>query len=64
MRGNFDAAFPARRTVIVLRAGVVEGAAIDGEMVVVKAFIERIGRGAGPNAVLPFGKLSAAAMLT
>ena len=29
-------------------------------MVVVKAFIERIGRGARPNAILPFGKLSAA----
>ena len=49
---DFDAAFPAGRTVEVQGAGIVERSAVNREMVVVKAFIQRSCRGAGPRAVI------------
>jgi hypothetical protein len=51
--GDFDAAFPPRRTVEVQGAGIVEGPPINREMVVVKAFVQRPGD-TRPDTVLAF----------
>src|SRR5207344_2604773 len=55
LRRNFDAAFPARRTVKVQGSRIVEGAAIDGQVIIMEALVKRARRGAGPCAVRVFG---------
>src|SRR6185369_9659470 len=58
---DFDTAFPAYRSVEILRARIVEGAAVDVQMIIMEAFIQRAFRGAGPHAVGAFGQHGAAA---
>ncbi len=61
VRGDFDAAFPADRSVEIQSAGIVECSSIDRKMVVVKAFIQRPCRGANPHAIIGFLKRRAPA---
>ena len=58
--GNFDAALPTAGTVVVVRTGVVEDATVDGDVVVVEAFVHGAFRGAPPEAVVTLREVGAA----
>ena len=60
MRRNFNTTFPADRTIVVLRTGVVENAAINFQMIVMKAFIHWACRGASPYAIIALSQICAA----
>ena len=50
--GNLDAALPTGGAEVVVGAGVVDGGAVDGEVVVVETFVHRAFGGASPDTVL------------
>src|ERR1019366_1120060 len=54
MRGNFNAAFPAGRTVEIPGAGIIEYPAVNDEMVIMKTFFHRLCGCAHPDTVCIF----------
>jgi len=59
LRGDLDAAFPTPRAKIIVRAGIVEDASVNREVIVVEAFVQRSGGGAGPDVVFTLGEIGA-----
>jgi hypothetical protein len=57
--GDFDAAFPARRAVEVQGARIIECAAVNSEVIVVKTLVERLLCHSGPDPVITLGEFEA-----
>ena len=52
--GNLDTALPTGRTVVVESSGIIEGTAVDSQVIVVESFVSRSLAGASPVAVSVF----------